>query len=189
MGQWFNHTSYFVCGGLDTLVVESMAIRVVTSVKEPSARSFSVRRSHWEDVSSTSSGGYRDVGLNEDSRRAGEREDITMFPRPVRRGSYGAARWAYVRTGFEDHPSLAPRGGPTRMPRILWTQMVTCLMATRPSPSALRTLICGMSLLVIKMSRPSRNVHPEPENSSGDSTGRLLEAIKLLVAQNVQQQR
>ncbi|KAF3434676.1 hypothetical protein FNV43_RR21761 [Rhamnella rubrinervis] len=35
----------------------------------------------------------------------------------------------------------------------------------------------------------TRNVHLEPESSSGDVTGRLLEAIERLVAQNVQQQQ
>ena len=39
------------------------------------------------------------------------------------------------------------------------------------------------------MPRLARNVHPEPESSSGDATSRLVEAIERLVAQNVQQQQ
>ncbi|KAF3455727.1 hypothetical protein FNV43_RR00369 [Rhamnella rubrinervis] len=49
--------------------VEAVAIRVVTLVMEPSMGSYSVRRSHSEDISSTSGGGYRDVGLDDDSAR------------------------------------------------------------------------------------------------------------------------
>ena len=39
------------------------------------------------------------------------------------------------------------------------------------------------------MLRLARNVHPEPESSSGDATSRLVEAIERLVAQNAQQQQ
>ncbi|KAF3451155.1 hypothetical protein FNV43_RR07246 [Rhamnella rubrinervis] len=40
-----------------------------------------------------------------------------------------------------------------------------------------------------EMPRVPRNVHPEPESSSGDATSRLVEAIERLVAQNIQQQQ
>ncbi|KAF3443354.1 hypothetical protein FNV43_RR13036 [Rhamnella rubrinervis] len=50
-------------------------------------------------------------------------------------------------------------------------------------------LILGMTLLVTRMSCPTRNVHLEPESGSGNTIGRLLEPIESLVAQNLQQQQ
>ncbi|KAF3441109.1 hypothetical protein FNV43_RR15019 [Rhamnella rubrinervis] len=47
-----------------------------------------------------------------------------------------------------------------------------------------------LNILEIRgMPRFTRNVYPEPEGSSGDVTGHLLEALERLVAQNVQQQQ
>ena len=40
---------------------------------------------------------------------------------------------------------------------------------------------------LLKMSRLTRNVYPELKSSSRDGISRLLEAIKRLVAQNLQQ--
>ncbi|KAF3451363.1 hypothetical protein FNV43_RR07458 [Rhamnella rubrinervis] len=50
---------------------ELVVVRVVTVVRKPSSKSHSVRRSHRGDIPSTSGGGYRDVGLDENSPSRG----------------------------------------------------------------------------------------------------------------------
>ncbi|KAF3434629.1 hypothetical protein FNV43_RR21714 [Rhamnella rubrinervis] len=66
----------------DTLVEELVVVRVVTPVRELSSGSHSMRRSHREDIPSTSGRGYRDIWLDKDSARReleGKQHDVAMF--------------------------------------------------------------------------------------------------------------
>ncbi|KAF3443255.1 hypothetical protein FNV43_RR12937 [Rhamnella rubrinervis] len=55
--------------GRDAQVVKPVAVRAVTVSRESSFGSYTGRRSHRSSVLSTSSGGYRDVGLDDDLAR------------------------------------------------------------------------------------------------------------------------
>ncbi|KAF3455470.1 hypothetical protein FNV43_RR00099 [Rhamnella rubrinervis] len=82
MGQLFSSAFCSICGECDMSVVESVAVRTVTSRRESSLVSYTWRRSHKGSVPSTSSGGYHDVGLDDDSaprELEGRRQEVAMF--------------------------------------------------------------------------------------------------------------
>ncbi|KAF3442828.1 hypothetical protein FNV43_RR16746 [Rhamnella rubrinervis] len=100
MSQWFSCASYSIREGRDTSVVEPVAIRTTTSRRESSSASYTGRRSHRGSIPSISGGGYRNVGLEDDSARQeleGQRQEFDEDPTEAMR--------AYIRArGFGGPP-------------------------------------------------------------------------------------